>query len=232
MNRITMRFAAAALALAALHAHAAPASTKVAFSGVVTSSQGISPTFVGETLSGSFTITADPAWSSDFGVPGQSSDVESDPTLGSSPLLVTGSVVFQDGRTVSLSSTPESQRFFEKVVRDGQSNGVDLLAQTHVSHDGSFLRVLLSQSQAGCAVQCLFVDPNGGLSLYQPLDLSAPGVHAGGFFGGTTAFGGYFGGFDLTSLSITATPVPEPASVPMMLAGVGLLAAITRRRRG
>ncbi|MBW8758262.1 MAG: PEP-CTERM sorting domain-containing protein [Burkholderiales bacterium] len=231
MIRITMRLAATAFALAALQAHAAAATTKVTFSGVITSSSGISPTFAGESINGSFTVTADPAWSGDVGIPGQFLDVESARGLGASPLLVTGSAVFQDSRTLSLSSTPEWQRFFEKVARDGPSNGVDIVAQTRQGFYSPFLRVVLSQSPADCAVQCLFADPSGGLSLYQPLDLSAPGVQAGGFFGGTTAFGDYFGGFDLTSLSIVAMPVPEPSSVPMMLAGVGLLAAMTRRRR-
>jgi hypothetical protein len=233
MIRTKMRLAATALALATIHAHAhaAATTTKVTFSGVVTSTQGATQTFVGETITGSFTITADPAWSGDFGVPGRSRDVESAPALGTSPLLVTGSAVFQDGRSLSLSSTPDWQRFFERSVRDGQSNGIDILAQTHVGNDDEFLRVVLSQSQSDCAVQCLFVDANGGLSFHQPLDLSAPGVHAGGFFGGTTAFGGYFGGFDLTSVSITASPVPEPANLALMLAGIGLLGASARRRR-
>jgi len=230
MMKTSMRRAAVALALAALQAHAASAATQVTFSGVVTSPVGGSVT-VGESIAGSFTLIPDPAWSNDFGVAGQSVDIESSFSLGAAPLLVSGSATFQDGRVLSLSSMPASQRFFERVVRDGRSDGIDLLAQTDPSSvDSVFLRVALNQSQADCAAQCLFVDPAGGLSALQAIDWTAPGVQAVGYYGGSTATGSFFGAFDLTSLSITALAVPEPTNFAMMLAAVGLLGAMVRRR--
>jgi len=230
MIRTFTQLAAAPLILVALQAHAAPAPTTVTFSGVVTSPFGGSVT-AGETIAGSFTLVADPAWSADFGIPGQSVDIESAPGLGASPLLVGGSAVFQDGRQLTFPTSPDSQRFFERITRDGKNNVVDLLAETHVGSGVSFLRVELQQSQADCDVRCLFADPAGGLSPDQALDLLAPGVQAVGFYGGPTPFGNYFGQFALASVSIAAAPVPEPAEAAMLLAGLGLLGATRRRRR-
>lgn len=230
MIRTFMRLAATPLMLAALQAHAAPAPTTVTFTGVVTSPFGGSVT-AGETITGSFTLVTDPAWSTDFGIPGQSIDIESTPRLGTSPLLVGGAAVFQDGRQLSFPTTPDSQRLFERITRDGTNNVVDLLAETHVGAGVSFLRVALQQSQADCDVRCLFADPAGGLSPYQTLDLLAPGVQAVGFYGGPTPFSNYFGEFALTSVSIAAAPVSEPADAAMLLAGIGLLGATMRRRR-
>lgn len=232
MIRTSMRLAATALALAALPAYATTTTTKVTFTGVVTQSLLPRHIVVGETVSGSFTITVDPARSNVAGVPGKSADIFNDYFATGGPLVVKGAATFADGTVVAMSPTPVEQHFAIGVDRDGQTNWVSVSAATDVGYYDETLAVSVKQSQADCAVRCMYVDQDG-LSPYQPLDLSAPGVKATGFYNGTDYYGTFSGTFDLTSLSIVqvSAPVPEPAGLAMMLAGAGLIGAMARRRR-
>ena len=78
----------------------------------------------------------------------------------------------------------------------------------------------------------------GATFLINGVNMALPagtGSIAGGFLASGTSFSFTFGGvvpdqFYLNS--ITVTPVPEPQTYALMLAGLGVLGAVARRRRG
>jgi hypothetical protein len=78
----------------------------------------------------------------------------------------------------------------------------------------------------------IFSAPPGDLSLVQSIDWFAEGAAATGMF----VLGDGGGAFDITSLHVgPVAAVPEPATLPLLLAGLGCIGVVARRhqsRRG
>ena len=233
MLRSTLRLAFAALALAAVQAQAAPSGATIRFTGVVSTSEGaniVAPA-VGETISGAFTLSAfaghvvtstdgSTTWTATGQDPG-----------GPLPLMVTGSATFSGGQVLAFSPAPWDQSFQEAVDRGAVhgSNLVNVLADSFAPGNAGLTSLHIELIQPGTAATSLFGDPAGGLSLFQPLDLSADGLAVIASFQDATAVGTDDGTFRLTSLTISA--VQEPGEMELMLVGLGLVGMAARRRR-
>jgi len=232
MIRSTLRLALAATALVATQVHAAANVTQVTFSGIVTAvdqANGAEPA-PGDTISGSFTLSAYPGYSRSAMDPAFAVSI-GESGAGTSPAIVTGASTFSDGLPLAFPSSPSYQYFRQSVQRGNGLDYIEIFAQASAGSESTMLRLEVLQTQDACAAACLFSDPQGGLAVDQPLDIFAPGVRRDSDFWEATSDGTYSGKFELTSLAIVAVPVPEPASLPMLLAGAGVVAAFARRRR-
>ena len=88
--------------------------------------------------------------------------------------------------------------------------------------------VELSVSDLLGSATAIFETPPGDLSLLQAVDWLAPGATARGMF----ELGDAGGAFAITSLHVgPVAAVPEPETLPLLLAGLGCLAFVVRRRK-
>jgi hypothetical protein len=87
--------------------------------------------------------------------------------------------------------------------------------------------VELSVSDLLGSATAIFPTPPGDLSLLQAVDWFAPGATTEGMF----ELGDAGGAFAITSLHVgPVAALPEPATLPLLLAGLGCLALVVRRR--
>jgi hypothetical protein len=121
----------------------------------------------------------------------------------------------------------------------GQSSAVLFTAPTTSNYTVSFTGFVADNNPSGVNLQFFLLGPQGGyytfatlgaanLSYSMTADLGVV-LPAGGQFGFAVNYDGVYYD-DSTGINVTVTPIPEPASWALMIAGFGLVGVAARRR--
>lgn len=230
------RFALPALLAAALLAAApAHALTTVRFTGTVTSSHadGVAGPAVGESVSGWYTFSY-PAAATNPATTGSDgrtwNEAEAWNYTGTDiGMVIEGGATFSGGLAITLSSTDGYQYLRQSVYREyvGSLDVDASIVETYRVGDYTWNFLEAGASDNDGAASTLFTDPDAGVTFAQ----GAASTHGYGDFQGSTSAGRFYGDMQLTSFSVSASSVPEPAGLVLTLAGAALVGWRARRRQ-